>query len=68
MMWDNTCDCVEIYKAYWERSQTSKMKLFVKIANCFESLTILAKSTILDLLLSSDYASESYKKVIIMKT
>ena len=68
MMWDNTCDCVEIYKVYWERSQTSKMKLFAKIANCFEPLTILAKSIILDVLLSSDYASDSYKKVIIMKT
>ena len=35
-------------EVYSEPSQTSKMKCFVKIANGFQSLTVFAKSSILD--------------------
>ena len=36
-------------KAYSELCQASKMKLFVKIVNYLQSLTIFAKSSILDI-------------------
>ena len=39
-----------------EPSQTSKMKLFLKIVNSFLSLTIFTKSSILYIWLSSEYA------------
>ena len=36
-------------EAYSEPSQISKMKDFAKITNCFESLTIFVKHSILDI-------------------
>ena len=39
-------------------SQTSKMLLFAKIINCIQPLAVFAKSSILDVLLGSEYASE----------
>ena len=39
-------------KAYWQPCQPSKMELFAKIANGFQTLAILAKSSILEFFLS----------------
>ena len=43
---------------YSEPSSTSKMMLFAKIVNDFQTLTIFAKSSILFLQLGSEYASD----------
>ena len=43
-----------ITDVYSELSQTSKMKHFAKITNCFKSLFTFAKSSILDVLLGPD--------------
>ena len=46
---------------YWEPSQTSKMKLFVKIVKGLQPLTNFAKSSILDIWLGTEYATaQSY--------
>ena len=46
---------------YWEPSQTSKMKLFVKTVNGLQPLTNFAKSSILDIWLGIEYATaQSY--------
>ena len=42
--------------SYLEPSQLSKMKLFAKIVNSFQPLTILAKGSILDVWLGSECA------------
>ena len=47
-----------ISEAYSEPSRTSKMKLFAKIDHGFQPLTIFLKSSILDVPLDSEYASE----------
>ena len=44
-------------EAYSEPFKASKMKLFVKIVNDFQSLTIFAKSSILDVWQGYEYAS-----------
>ena len=44
-------------EAYLEPSEISKMDLFVKIVMSFQPVTIFAKSSILDVLLGSKYAS-----------
>ena len=46
--------CPEVYP---EPSQTSKMEILVKIVNGFPPFTIFAKSSILDLFLSSECVS-----------
>ena len=43
--------------AYSERSRTSKMELFSKKVNGYKPLTVLPKSSILDVVLGSEYAS-----------
>ena len=43
-----------------EPSQTSKMELFAEIVNDYQPLIILVKSSILDLLLVSDYIYASF--------
>ena len=43
---------------YSELSQTSKIKLFVKIINGSQPLTIFAKNFILDFGCGSEYASD----------
>ena len=45
----------EVTEAHSEQSQTSKMKIFAKIVNGWESLRIFAKSLILDVCLGSEY-------------
>ena len=45
-------------EVYWKRSQTSNMKLFVKIINDFYPLAIFAKSFILDVGRGSECASD----------
>ena len=47
-------------ETYSETSQTSKMKLFAKIVNGFQPLTILAKSSSLEVWQGSEYASITY--------
>ena len=42
-----------------ESSQTSKMKFFAKTVNGWKSVTIFAKSSILDVLVGSGYSSAS---------
>ena len=49
-------------EAYPEQSQTSKMELFVKIVKSWNLLTIFKKSSILDVRLCSEYASEFSSK------
>ena len=44
--------------AHSEPSQTSKIELFVEIVKAFQPLTIFAESSILDILLCLEYASE----------
>ena len=46
-------------EAYSEPCQTSILVLFVKIVNRWLSLTVFAKSSILDILQGSEYVSES---------
>ena len=46
---------------YSEPCQTYKMELFAKIFNGFPPLTVLAKSSILDIWLGSKYAFGKYK-------
>ena len=46
-------------EAYSETCQTSKMKIFKKWLTVEKQLAILAKSSILDVRLSSEYASET---------
>ena len=57
---------------YWdacsEHSQTSKIELFSKIVNGFPPLTILTKSSILDVWLGSGYASESLCFILLIQT
>ena len=43
-----------------EPSQTSKMELFAEIVNDYQPLIVLVKSSILDLLLGSDYIYASF--------
>ena len=45
-------------EAYLEPSRISKLKLFAKIDNGFQTYTIFAKRFILDVRLGSEYASE----------
>ena len=45
-------------EAYSEPSQTSKMELFARIIKGFQLLTIFIKSSILDIRLGFEYASE----------
>ena len=45
-----------IPEVYSEASQTSKIKLFVKIVNGFQPLTIFVKSSILNVWQASEYA------------
>ena len=47
--------------AYWKPSLSNKMKLFGKIVNSFQPLTILSKSFILDVWLGSECACGIYK-------
>ena len=47
---------------YLEPIQTSKMELFVKIVNSLMPLTILTKSSILDVWLSSKNTTKSFNK------
>ena len=54
------CERLKLLEAYSEPSWTSKMALFAKIFNSWKSLTIYAKSSILDVWLSSEYASASF--------
>ena len=49
-------------EVYLEPIQTSKMELFVKIVNILRPLTILTKSSILDLCLCSKNATKSFNK------
>ena len=49
-------------KVYLEPIETSKMKLFVKILNSLMRLTILTKSSILDVCLWSKNATKSFNK------
>ena len=44
-------------EAYLKPCQESKMKAFLKIVNVFQSLTIFAKSSILDVWQGSEYVS-----------
>ena len=46
-----------------ESTRTSKIGLFEKRVNCFQPLIMFAKSPILDVRLSSEYASENTKKI-----
>ena len=46
--------------AHSEPSQTFKMKLFAEIVNGFQVLTIFAKSSISDVALGSEYASDQF--------
>lgn len=48
-----------ITEQHSEFSQTSKMELFAKIFNGFESLTIFKENSILDILLGSEYVSSA---------
>ena len=48
---------------YSEPCQASKMKLLVKIVNNFQSFTIFAKHSILDVWEGSEYVSVQYKYV-----
>ena len=52
--WDN----IKISETFSEPSQTSKTELFAKIINNWKPLTIFTKSSILDVRLGSEYASE----------
>ena len=47
-----------VSERYSEPSQTSKMELFVKVVQGWSPLTISAKNFIINVLLSSEYASE----------
>ena len=49
-------------EAYLERNQASDMELFEKIASGFKSFLIFAKSSILDIWQSPEYASASIEK------
>ena len=49
-------------KVYLEPIQTSKIELFVKIVNSLMPLTILTKSSILDVWLGSKNATKSFNK------
>ena len=49
---------IRIAEVYSEPSRKSTMELFVKIVKCFQFLTILIKSSILDVRLGFEYASE----------
>ena len=46
-------------QAYLEHSRISKMELLAKIVNGFQPLTIFLKSSILDIQLSSEHASDT---------
>lgn len=51
-----------IAEAYLEPRQTSGMELFVKLVSSFQSSTIFAKSSVLDIWLSFECASREYLK------
>ena len=51
--------------AYSEPRQTSKMKLCAKIVHGFRPLTIIVKSSILDVWLGSEYASVDRKPLLV---
>ena len=53
--------CKSGSKVYSESSQTFKMELFVKIANCFHQLTIFAKISIFDDWVSSEHMPDRNK-------
>ena len=55
-------------EAYSETSGTSTMEFFAKIVNGFQLLTIFAKSSLLDVRLGSEYASDSYYFELINKS
>ena len=44
---------------YSKPNQTSQIKRFAKIVNSFQPLTIIVKSSILDIHLGSDFISET---------
>ena len=46
-------------KTHSELTQTSKMKVFAKVVNCWEPITNLIKSSIVDVWLDQEYASVS---------
>ena len=50
----------QLLEAHSEPSQVSKMDLFAKIVKGWKSLTIFAKSSILDVCLGSEYTSGFY--------
>ena len=64
LTWKEKFICVGIYiyiyntEANSESSQTSEMEFFVKTVTGWKPLTILAKSSILDVSVGSEYASE----------
>ena len=47
-----------VLEAYTEPSQISKMEYFAKTVDAFQALTIFEKSSILEISLGSEYASE----------
>ena len=47
-----------VLEAYTEPSQISKMESFAETVDAFQALTIFEKSSILDISLGSEYASE----------
>ena len=51
-------------KTYSKPCQTSRMGLFPKIVYGFRSLTIIVKSSILDIRLGSEYASTDSKPLL----
>ena len=55
-----------IQLANWKTRQPSKMETFAKIFDVLKPVTIFAKSCILDVWLSSEYASDSNDNNIIM--
>ena len=52
-------------EAYWEPSQSSKKEFFAEIFNGWKPLTIVAKSSILDVWQVSEYASACTMKTLI---
>ena len=49
---------IKTAEVYWKSSQASKMELFVKILNGFQSLTMFSKSSVLDVCQCSECATE----------
>ena len=57
--------CTIISQTHSEPCETSKMELFAKLVNHFQSLNIFPKSSILDIYQGSDYASDYMTRCIL---